>query len=392
MRRILTPAPLWFLAAIFLSASWSCAEDALAHQRRMENRFLFVIDTSSAMKSRTDGIEEAVNGLLASDMKGELRNGDTIGLWTYGEHLSTDFPMQVWSEGKKDEIINNIREHLHNLVYEKRSHLEKAWPEIHQVVASSERLTVILIFEGTDSIKGTMFDKDINKLHRQYARQFRSAHEPLVTVMAARDGKMFDYTINHPSAVMVPHMADPLPPPEIEAPPPAPIVVSAPPPPQIATPPAHRVEINLSGADFPHSASTPPSAAGNIVPPTPTPAILPAPTPAPAAPVAVQAAQTAPAVNTTVAPPEPAPAPSTVPAPIVTAPAKPVSVARAAPSTPPALASVVPATSATGQPVTMLVIAFSLLIIAVALVVLLVWRGRSRSQPSLISRSIDRPQ
>jgi hypothetical protein len=38
----------------------------------------------------------------------------------------------------------------------------------------------------------------------------------------------------------------------------------------------------------------------------------------------------------------------------------------------------------------MLVMAFSLLTIAVALVVLLVWRWRGRSQPSLISRSLDR--
>jgi hypothetical protein len=40
--------------------------------------------------------------------------------------------------------------------------------------------------------------------------------------------------------------------------------------------------------------------------------------------------------------------------------------------------------------VAVVIMAFSLLTIAVALVVFLIWRWRDRSQPSLISQSIDR--
>jgi hypothetical protein len=405
LRRMLAAAPLWVLAGFFLSAACSRAQEPPAHRRRMENRFLFLIDTSSAMKSRSNGVEVAVAGLLASGMKGELRKGDTIGVWTYSDRLSTDFPMQVWSEKKKDDIVNDVREHVRSLVYEKRSHLENAWLAIHQVVTSSERVTVILVFDGADVIKGTSFDKDINKLHKQYAREFRAAHEPFVTLLAARDGAFSDYTINYPDSVVVPHMADPLPPLETNAPPP---VAVTPPPPEITAPPPHRIEINLSGADFPHHPSTPPPAASNVVveltpAPTPAPDVLTnAPSPAPAAPAAAQTALVMPAATTNVAPPEPAPAPAPAastppPAPIATAPAKPVSAAPAPPPTPAVLAAVAPApvapaavAASTIQPVAMLVMAFSLLTIAVALVVLLVWRWRGRSQPSLISRSIDR--
>jgi hypothetical protein len=415
LRRILAAAPLWVLAGMLIGPARSRAEEPTAHHRRMENRFLFVIDTSSAMKSRTNGLVEAVTELLASGMKGELRKGDTIGLWTYSDTLSSDFPMQVWSEKKKDDIVNDVREHLRILVYENRAHLEKAWPAIHQVVANSERLTIFLIYDGAEAIKGTPFDRDINNLQKQYAREFRSAHEPFVTVLAARDGTIFDYTINHPGMVVVPHMADPLPPPETNEPPP---VAATPPPLEIATPPPHRIEINLSGADFPHHTSPPPPAASAVVAeatpaPAPAPAVVTnAPPPAQAAPIAVQAAQTTAAVNTNVTPLEAAPAPppaasTPIPAPIapiVTAPAKPVPVALAPPSTPAVVAqvpaaAVVPApvapavVAASGlQQVAMFIIAFSLLIIAVALVVLLVWRWRGRSQPSLISRSIDRSQ
>jgi len=402
LRRILAAAPLWVLAGMLLCAAWSRAEIPSARQHHMENRFLFVIDTSSAMKSRTNGLEEAVTSLLASDMKGELRKGDTIGLWTYSDSLSTAFPMRVWSEAKSDDIVNEVREHLRILVYDKRSHLDKAWPAIHQVVTASERLTVVLIFDGTDVIKGTPFDKDINNLHKQYAREFRSAHEPFVTILAARDGAIFDYTINHPSSVMVPHMADPLPPPETNAPPPE--VVAPPPLLAVTNPPQPRVVINLSGDDFPRHAS-------NYLERV-APALVPAPavvnnapgglTNPAVEPAAVQAAQTVPTVNTNVAPTEPAPAPppaAASAAPPVRASENTNPVEKGPPLTlvPIAPAAIVPApvaptvvTAGSLQQVAMWVMAFSLLTIAVALVVLLVWRWRSRSQPSLISQSLDR--
>src|SRR5580692_4218436 len=174
MRRILTAAPLWALAVNLLSAPSSRAEDPPPRHHRTGNRFLFVIDTASAMKSRTNGIEQAVTGLLTTGMKDELRKGDTIGLWTYNDALSTDFPMQVWSEAKKDDIIDTVREHLHILVYEKKARLENAWTAIHQVVTASERLTIILIYDGAELIKGTSLDKDINPLLKKYAHEFRA--------------------------------------------------------------------------------------------------------------------------------------------------------------------------------------------------------------------------
>jgi hypothetical protein len=392
-RLVAAAAQFWLLAAIFLCASWCRAEDAPARHHRMENRFLFVIDTSSAMKSRTNGLQAAVLGLLDSDMKGEFRKGDTIGLWTYSDRLSTDFPMEVWSERKKGDILNDVGEHLRILVYENRSHLERTWPAIQQVVAASERLTIFLVNDGSDPIKGTPYDKDINKLQKQYAREFRSAHQPFVTVLAARDGKIFDYYINHPDSIMVPHMADPLPPPETNEPP----VVAEPLPPPVV-PPKPRIQINLTGADFPHHTNPPPPAVAAVPEPAPAPAPTNTPTntPAPAAPAAIEPAATAPTVNTNVAPAEPAPAAPPADAappspPGAEAPAKAVAPAPTSPTeagSEPVPPAADPASSF--QRVAVVIMAFSLLTIAVALVVFLIWRWRDRSQPSLISQSIDR--
>jgi hypothetical protein len=397
IRQNFAGAIVGLLLALFLPVASSRAQISPVQHRRMENRFLFVIDTSSAMKSRSDGVEQAVGQLIASGMKGELRKGDTIGLWTYSDRLSTDFPMQVWSEKKQDQILSDLREHVHGLVYEKRAHLDKAWQTIHQVVASSERLTLILIFDGAEPIKGTMFDKDINKLHKQYAGEFRSAHEPIVTVLAARNGAIFDYTINYPASVMLPHMADPLPPPpETNEPPP--LVVAPPPPSEVTSPPPHRIEINLTGADFPHTARPPPAVTpappvvSNVeVAATPAPATQPVPTNAPPSavtPTVAPAPQPLTAVNTNVAPAEAGPPPPSSGAPPPAASGSPA-LAKPPPVAPaPGPAAVVPVAAPASQPVAMLVIAFSLLTIAATLVVF-VWRWRGRPQPSLISRSID---
>jgi hypothetical protein len=379
-------------------------------------------------------------------MKGELRKGDTIGLWTFSDRLSTDFPMLVWSENGKDDLADQVGGYLRHLRYEKRSRLDKVLPALNQVIADSERLTVILVFDGSGLIRGTPFDNDINGLLKKNALQFRAAHEPFVTILAARDGAVFDYTINYPNSVMVPHTADPLPPPETNAPPPVVAEAPTPPtnPPVEPTSPPRRIEIIMSGTNLvTRGTETTPSAASNVVvaatqTPTPAPAPASAPTPAP---TPAPAPAPTPALTPTASAPVsvPAPAPTPAPAPILTpsptpapasTPAAPAPLAvqetnsgtlpANPPQTPPptspvassepvppmavsapkpgavppapAPAPAVVAVAATpaAQQVAMFIMAFSLLTIAVVLVLFLVRRSHRKSQPSLISQSIDR--
>ena len=209
--------------------------NAPAKPSHMENRFLFVIEASADMKSRADEVTRAVTGLLDSDLKGELRPGDTIGLWTYSSTLHPDFPMQVWSVEKKGEIAESVGRYLRQIRYEKLGRLDKVWPALRQAVAKSERLTVMFIYDGDDTLRGTPFDKDINALQKKYRREFRAENLPVVTILSARDGQFFDYTINYPGSISVPHTADPLPPPETNAPP---VLVATPPPPAPTNPPS----------------------------------------------------------------------------------------------------------------------------------------------------------
>src|SRR6266404_56923 len=59
------------------------------------NRYLLVVETSHSMQKRVDGVLQSVQDLLVSNVGGQLKNGDTVGIWTYSEELSTgQLPVQ----------------------------------------------------------------------------------------------------------------------------------------------------------------------------------------------------------------------------------------------------------------------------------------------------------
>jgi len=411
-------------AVILLAAAFCRADGAPQSGRPMENRFLFVIDTSSSMRSRTNGIENAVAELLASDMHGEFRKGDTLGVWTYNERLHSDFPMQVWSPENKVAITGDVLRFLRHQHYEKRAHLDKVLSAIGQVMENSDRLTVIFMYDGTEMIRGTQFDADINELQKKYAPRFRSTHLPVVMILAVRNGQAIDYTINHPGSMTVPHSAIDVPPPPTNAPPPE--VVAVPLPTNAAPaeprPPPRRIEIVMSGTNSVTRTMTQTESDANnrsfgqanivmtTIPPSQPPqapavAALVAvePVASNAAPQAAKPEPQAPEPISAVAQPEPptvlpatlpktqpasapTPSPTAVPAPSP----GPVLPRTPAPAASPAPAPMAVAVASTGQQAALFVIAFSLLTIAVALVVLLVRRFRGGPAASLISQSIDR--
>jgi hypothetical protein len=176
-----------------------------------ENRFLFLIDTARAMRGESNAIVQGVIDLMATDLNGELRHGDTIGVWTYNDKLSTDFPMQSWAPNEKYSVMTEMEVFLRTRRFEHQAHLEKVLPVLNQLIQHSQRLTVILFFDGSGTIQGTPFDKEINALQKKYSRQLKAAHVPFVTVLAARNGAVFDYTINYPGVIAIPHTALPEP-------------------------------------------------------------------------------------------------------------------------------------------------------------------------------------
>ncbi|HWD20249.1 MAG TPA: hypothetical protein VHB20_13325 [Verrucomicrobiae bacterium] len=376
-----------------------------------ENRFLLVIDTASAMRRCSNGVMQAVTELFQSNMKGELREGDTIGLWTYSDHLQTEFPMQVWKEGRNNAIRDSIVNYLGEVPYEKRAHLDKVFPIVHQVIASSRRMTVIFIFDGTEPIAGTPFDSDINALHKKFGPEFRAQHVPFVTVLASRSGNIFDYTVNTPGSIAIPHTALPPKPAETNAPPVAAAPAPAPSEPVAPPAPHKHLEIVMSGPlaaaahtnapavvapaaePVPAPVAAPPAPVIAAVAPPPAPVVAPEPKIAPpTVPNAVTPVATAappPVASPIITPPAPAPVAEVRPAPAPTPTPEPVVIPARAP------AAAIPAPAAPerrlgAQEIALFIIAFSLLAIALALIWFLLRRGRQSGSRSLISESMDR--
>ncbi len=406
-----TAPPL--LAALLLAAPPCQAEDAPRIPKQRENRFLFIVDTSSAMRGCSNAVVQDVVELMESEMRGEFRQGDTVGLWTYNDKLHPEFPMQVWTKADKDTIVADMAAFLQERRYGKRAHLEKVMPAMSRVIKNSERITVLLISDGTGSIQGTPFDKDINNLQKKYAPELRSAHVPFVTVLAARNGAVFDYTLNYPGLVAIPHTANPEIPAETNAPVAA--AISNPAANAPAKPRPMRSIIMSAATNVVHAAApapatvaapvaapsaqpAPPLAVAPVSAPPPVAAVAPAPAGRPANAAAAPSPRE-------IAPPQTRPAPPPIvarqnPEPADAAPlphAPPVSVTANNPQPPPAppvapnapVANIGPSG---GAQLALFVMAFSLLTIAVVLVVFLLRRSRRAPQPSLITQSIDRPR
>ena len=253
-----------------------------------ENRFLFILNTSSAMRPMSNGLQQAVLGLLQSRMQGQMRDGDTFGFWTYDDRLHADFPMQVWSNKNQGAILQAVSGYLAEARYGKPPHLEKVLPAARRLIQESRVITLLFVFDGSETMRGTGFDKDINDLHKESGRQMRADNIPFVTVLAARNGKVFDYRVRTPASVSLPQTAGFFKPAETNA---VPAVAAATPPPPAVVPPKppepRHLEIVLRPTPLPNTNPPPVALAATpepAAPRKPEPVIPPAPPPVESAP------------------------------------------------------------------------------------------------------------
>ncbi len=162
------------------------------------NRYLFIVDTSLSMKPRASGALQRIETLLLSDLNGNLRPGDTLGLWTYNEKLMAgQFPLQIWSKEQKQAITKRFIAFMRNQPIEKKPKLAEALTPVSELVKNSDNLTVLLFSAGDEKIRGTPFDDEINAVYKKQSRSMQKAGMPFVTVLRAQDGKIFGHSVNY---------------------------------------------------------------------------------------------------------------------------------------------------------------------------------------------------
>ena len=198
-----------------------------------ESRWLLVFNTSSAMKKRLPAVEAEVRTLLLADFSRSLRADDGLGVWTLNDKLHTgQLPLITWSPETASSTVSNLVAFVHRQSYSGSTSFAALQPLLDQVIADSERLTVVIICDGEDEIHGTPYDDGLNDTIKQTRDARKNLHQPFVIVLRTQMGKFTGATVNFPP---VPANLPPFPllPREIKAATPAPptnIIVVKPPP------------------------------------------------------------------------------------------------------------------------------------------------------------------
>ncbi len=352
------------------------------------DRYLFIVDTSSGMRPRSTAMQKAVNSLLLSGMNAQLQKGDSIGVWTYNEKLRAGrLPVQYWSPETEQVVASNVVSFLKAEHFEKSPRIAAVLSELQSLIKESERLTVLLISDGSEPVAGTPYDANINEFFKENAWKQKQKRMPFITVLRSYRGEYVGMTLNlapwpvtfpafppKPKVAATPKPKTPEPTAKPAAPPPtAPplIVIGTKPEPEPTSPPA----------EVTPAAPTPTAASEGGVTPAATPSDKPANPAQPAG-----SSQSSPPTSAA-----PAPAP-----PAQAAEAKPAQPQPATTESQPAATPAQVATSTQpddiSKPKTVLIICVGLLILVVALLLIAQRRTRTATGTSLITRSMDKDE
>src|SRR5262245_41832029 len=171
----------------------------VATNRLSSDRFLVILDISVGMEKRSENMQSVIGQLFSSGFGGQLRRGDTIGMWTYNDSLHTgEFPLQRWTPQNARPATSLAAQFAQNQRYSKRSNLSPVMAQLTNVIANSDRITVILVSDGSESPTGTPFGKQIAEAFKLNADEQRRQSMPFVTVLRAVKGEFIGFKVSTP--------------------------------------------------------------------------------------------------------------------------------------------------------------------------------------------------
>ena len=193
--------PQWGIIILLLTLlethSWGSTNATAGSPPATEaNRLLLVVETSKNMQRQGDAALATINELFGSGMHGQMRSGDTVGLWTYNEELYVGhLPVQDWTPKNAKDVQERTLKFLTQQKLEKKGDIRKVLPRLARVINDSEFITVILVNTGEDEIAGTPYDRQINEYYKTWREKQRKAINPFVTVLRGERGKLTHYSV-----------------------------------------------------------------------------------------------------------------------------------------------------------------------------------------------------
>ncbi len=159
-------------------------------------RFLFIVDMSEDMEELQPATEAALYEMIGGGLFGQMRSGDTFGLWTFNkETLAGRFSMKVWDQRRAVQQATVAAAFISGLTYEKSSNIKSVTTQLRSVVHAVSNVNIILISDGRSAMDGTPLDKAINADYKAKKRDRSRAKQPLITALIARDGWIIDHSV-----------------------------------------------------------------------------------------------------------------------------------------------------------------------------------------------------
>lgn len=186
----------WWLSLGSLTAQTATNTTAVTNSTP-EDRILVIVETSSAMQKRAENIQKLVGDTVSSGLGGDMRSGDTVGVWTFNDALySGQFPLQRWTKATRQRVAVTMVQFLQQQRFEKTASPAVFWETLTNIVARSERITVVIVSSGNEAIKGTPFDESIAENFSKNKVAQRKANMPFVTILRAYRGTFTGFSVN----------------------------------------------------------------------------------------------------------------------------------------------------------------------------------------------------
>ena len=160
-------------------------------------RYLFLVDTSSAMARQKNVTLDTLSKLIAGGVGGHIHTGEFWNIWTFDDQLHTNvFQAQMWNLAPQNDAANRAARLLRNQTFKnKKGRLAGPMAAIADEATLSGALTVVLFTDGSEPLNGTPFDQDINDIFTRHAAGMRKAKKPFVIALVAQDGKFVAHAV-----------------------------------------------------------------------------------------------------------------------------------------------------------------------------------------------------
>lgn len=154
------------------------------------NRFLFVVDISAATKKLDRANCQALFDALFTGLQGQMRPGDTYGMWTFNEKVFTgEFEMRIWDPNATLEQASQAASFLKARRYKGKAAFEPVLNRLWSVLRLVNDVNVLVLSDGSTPFQGTAFDTSINAAYKARVAEQRAAKKPFITTLIAREGK-----------------------------------------------------------------------------------------------------------------------------------------------------------------------------------------------------------